>query len=205
MVLLRVLLVYGIAHPVLITSSHMEPTLQRFDRVVLSPILGFITRRGIQGDTPEKVRGQIVQVSIHDLPVLQNILNEMLYAVSLGLYRLDHPETMLRRIIAFEGETITINKHRATIRHEKDDVPVSEFALISTSYDTVWEETPLEGIELPFLGTLSETTVPEGHVFVLADNRLQGIDSRYWGGISLDSIRSRVIVRYWPFPRRELF
>jgi len=40
--------------------------------------------------------------------------------------------------------------------------------------------------------------VPEGHVFVLGDNRYNSNDSRYWGSVPLENIKGVVIGRWLP-------
>ena len=46
--------------------------------------------------------------------------------------------------------------------------------------------------------------VPEGHVFVLGDNREEGAskDSRYFGTISLKTIKGITGFRYFPIDKR---
>ena len=48
---------------------------------------------------------------------------------------------------------------------------------------------------------LAPTRVPEGHVFVLGDNRNHSYDSHVWGALKCDLLIGRPLCRYWP-PRR---
>ncbi len=50
-------------------------------------------------------------------------------------------------------------------------------------------------------GLSSPVWVPEGHVYVLGDNRDDSEDSRAWGPIPLSSVRGKAILRYFPPPR----
>jgi signal peptidase I len=45
---------------------------------------------------------------------------------------------------------------------------------------------------------LTTLVVPEGHVFVMGDNRGDSFDSRRFGPIEIDSIVGRAFLRVWP-------
>lgn len=46
-----------------------------------------------------------------------------------------------------------------------------------------------------------ETEVPEGHVFLMGDNRGRSCDSIAWGPLPEEDLVARVVIRYWPLNR----
>ncbi len=48
---------------------------------------------------------------------------------------------------------------------------------------------------------IEEVDVPPGGIYVLGDNTRSSLDSRYWGLVSLDSVKGKAFMRYWPINR----
>ncbi len=109
-------------------------------------------------------------------------------------YGLETP--LVKRIIATEGQTVTIDSENRTIT--VDGVVLSEDYIHDSS-------TPFQPSDY-----LPETfTVEEGKVFVMGDNRFPGgsIDSRFQqvGMIDERYIIGRVLIRIFPLSEIEIF
>ncbi len=90
----------------------------------------------------------------------------------------------IKRVIAFEGQRVTIREGSLLI----DGVRL--------------EEPYINGQEtLAAAGVYDDLVVPEGCIYVLGDNRLPGAsrDSRTFGPVNADRIAGRVVFRLFPF------
>ena len=90
---------------------------------------------------------------------------------------------LLRRVVCASGDSFNIDEAgNVFVNGEYYDEPY----LNEKSYDTT-------DIELPF-------KVPEGHYFVLADNRAKALDSRTVavGTVTRDQIAGKVLASVWP-------
>ena len=87
------------------------------------------------------------------------------------------PELLIKRIIALPAETVEIRDGNVRI----DGQMLDELYLTRNTN-----------------GTYGPATVPEGHVFVMGDNRGASNDSRVFGTVPLERIVGRAWVSYWP-------
>lgn len=109
------------------------------------------------------------------------------YDIIIFRYPDDEEVLFIKRIIGLPGESVLI-------RDGKVYIDESEVALD----DSFCPEVP-EGNYGPYL-------VPEGHYFVMGDNRQHSNDSRFWDNhfVSADQIVGQAGLRYWPISKLGL-
>ena len=101
----------------------------------------------------------------------------------IAVFKFPDDETILyvKRVIGLPGDTVEIVNGLVYINDNQ--FPLEE--------DYIKDEP---------IGNHGPFTVPEGHYFMLGDNRQYSIDSRYWNNkfVEEDKILGKVYFRYWP-------
>ena len=98
----------------------------------------------------------------------------------------------IKRIIGLPGETIRLVDRQVYV----DGLRVVE-PYIRTQEDTR-PSGPIPACSQS-IATPDSCVIPEGHVFVMGDNRISSVDSREFGPIPIDTIVGRAFWRVWPF------
>lgn len=99
-------------------------------------------------------------------------------------------ETLIKRLIAVGGQTVDLVDGVVYVDGEALDEPYTEGKPTYSLSDLAGSA----GITYPY-------EVPEGHVWVMGDNRTDSKDSRYFGAVSVDDVTSRALFIYWPLDR----
>ncbi|TSB44794.1 signal peptidase I [Alkalicoccobacillus porphyridii] len=153
--------------------------------IVIAILLAVIIRTFLF--TSYEVRGESMLPTAHEGELF--IVNKINYQFSepnhddLIVFHANPNEDYIKRVIGLPGDTVKVEDDVLYINDEPIDEPYLEeakqgFATFTDNFD------PVE--------------VPDGHVFVMGDNRPSSLDSRRIGTVSEDQIVGKVDLRFWP-------
>ena len=161
-----------------IPSASMVPTLKVGDRVLVNKFVYDFgeTQRGdiIVFEDPHPTGGE----------VQRNPLQALWHWLTEGLgFSTGAEQDFIKRVVGLPGETIEMRKGKVFI----DGQPIEEPYLVR-----------------PGNGDYEPKAIPEGHVFVMGDNRPNSSDSRsILGFIPEEKIVGKAFVLLWPPSRME--
>jgi signal peptidase I len=165
-----------VAQAFFIPSESMVHTLEVGDRVLVSRMSYKLhdPRRGdiVVFTSPFETEG-----SSDDPPLPSRVIHTVLESVGL---RQPSTEDFIKRVIALPGETV---------EGKNGNVFINGRQLVEPYL-----------VEDP-VGDFPAKTIPEGHVWVMGDNRNRSSDSRVFGPIKESKIVGRAILRIWPVTR----
>ncbi|MFJ7752361.1 signal peptidase I [Peribacillus muralis] len=141
------------------------------------------------------VEGKSMQPTLEDGNKL--VVNKITYQIhdihrfDIIVFHANSKEDYVKRVIGIAGDRIRYKNDWLYVNGKKVEEPYLE----------KWKEGfPDQDFTGDF--TLKEltggTTVPEGKLFVMGDNRLESADSRHFGFIPVQNVVGKVDVRYWP-------
>jgi len=145
-----------------------------------SILLGTLTLAGSLGTHLSVVRGSSMAPTIRDgdrimvEPVIAGVERGDVVVLS---YPLDPTVDYVKRVIGLPGERVTMAGGRVWVNGE---------ALVESYVEAVDH------------GACISTRVPEGHYFVLGDNRPRSSDSRDFGAVPMEALRGEVHLKVWP-------
>jgi signal peptidase I len=165
--------------PYQIPSGSMEPTLDIHQRILVNRFIYHFTSPST-GDVvvfhpPVGADDSTAQDCAVQVNASEEICPEALPEQS--------KDTFVKRIVAGPGDTISV----------KDGIPIVNGKPEEPDGYEIMPCAGGSGCNMP-----KEITVPEGHYFMMGDNRGQSFDSRFWGPLPEDWLIGKAFGTYWP-------
>ena len=91
---------------------------------------------------------------------------------------------LVKRVIGLPGDEIEIRDGELLLNGDPQEEPYLAEKLCDP--------------DLPLTCSFGPVTVPEGHVFVMGDNRTHSVDSRFFGPVPEEDLIGEALVRFWP-------
>ena len=122
-------------------------------------------------------------------------------------YPLDEAKSYVHRVVGLPGDTIEIRDERLILNGNPVEMkPTDQVCQTLGRSCTIWRETI--GTKTYSIALMNESrfaqpfgpeVIPEGHLFVLGDNRENSADSRYWGYVPMDLVlgKPRFVYLSW--------
>ncbi|MGQ0520821.1 MAG: signal peptidase I [Actinomycetota bacterium] len=165
-----------VAQAFYIPSGSMLPQLQINDRVIVSKIAYRLhaPRRGdiVVFDCPEQACSQHGDGGSSGLRGLARKVAEGVGVVQ------PSTEEFIKRVVALPGETVEGREGGLQVGGRRLNEPYLPAGTVTSDFAPV--------------------KVPDGHLFVMGDNRANSSDSRVFGPIPESSVVGRTIARVWP-------
>lgn len=173
--LVSFVLVFGFVRPFVveafrIPSESMVPTLEVGDRVLANKFIYRFT-------DPE--RGDIVVFRSVEGPEPPPPSSPFERVWEWFFGDPQEPPILIKRVIGTPGDRVAVQGGRLFVNGELQREPYVNKASPDRSF-------------------FPPTTVPEGHYFVMGDNRANSRDSRFFGPVPEENIEGEAFLRFWP-------
>jgi signal peptidase I len=104
----------------------------------------------------------------------------------------EEPERdFIKRVIGLPGDTVELKQRQLYVNGVKQDEAYAHYMFPQGEAD---ESTTFDVRE-----RYGPVTVPDGHYFMMGDNRDNSQDSRYWGFLPAHYVKGRALTIYWSF------
>jgi signal peptidase I len=121
-------------------------------------------------------------------------------------YPVNPVQHFVKRVVGVPGDRVRLSNRQVYMNGIPLQEPYVRYS--SRVHDVFRDEFPrlnipvpgLEGgwwLQMKKLVEDGQLIVPEGHYFVLGDNRDESLDSRYWGFVPRENVIGRPLVIYW--------
>lgn len=188
--------------PVLVRSDSMSESINSNSLVFVTPL----------DKSPE--RGDVVLVKRLDgkeLSLPESFLNLTFRFFTaqtfapFGHSKRSTGKESIRRVLALPGDTIYMKDYVLYVKPKGESLFLSEFELSESKYSILSFSIPAEWDCIGSNPQMEETVLSENEYFVLADNRVEAVDSRSYGPVKGNFIGGKVILEYFPLNKFKFF
>lgn len=172
-------------------SSFWQELLSTVKYIFVLSVIFFITQRFFFA--PVMVDGDSMEPTLSDGDYL--LLNKVSDVERFDIIVFPPPDEAdtqyIKRVIGMPGDTVEYRQDVLYVNGEPveepflEDIPDDELMFYVSG-------------NFSLLSLLGEEEVPEGHYFVLGDNRMNSRDSRSFGFVNEEKVLGKVSLRYWP-------
>jgi signal peptidase I len=106
-------------------------------------------------------------------------------------YPEDPERDFIKRVIALPGETIEVRNKQVFVDNRPLDEPYVHYLIPPAENG--------EGHDFDVRVQYGPVTVPDGHYFMMGDNRDNSQDSRYWGFLPREYVKGKALFVYFSF------
>jgi signal peptidase I len=110
----------------------------------------------------------------------------------------DPERDFIKRVIGLPGETLELRNKKVFINGKPIDEPYVHF--LFPPQDAGPNDV---NFDFDLRSTYGPVTVPDGHYFMMGDNRDNSQDSRYWGFMPVEYVKGKALFVYFSFGEAE--
>jgi signal peptidase I len=93
-------------------------------------------------------------------------------------FPIDPEQELIKRVIGLPGDVVSVQNGAVAVNGQSLE---ETYIAAAPAYSGEW-------------------VVPDGHLFVLGDNRNDSSDSHSWGYLPFDKVVGKAVIIYWPPP-----
>lgn len=191
-----------ILFPVFTVSKSMSPDLERHSLTYFSPVKGELNRGDLVLLKPMEQKKENFFQKMIDFLVLY------LTAQQVEPFKISDQVSSkysVRRVIGKPGDSLYMKNYIIHVKPAGQSVYLSEFEVSSRDYTLTIRNVPQRMEDIGISGKFDLITLGPGEYFVAADNRVEALDSRYWGPVNEDKIVAIAFAKYFPFKSARFY